>query len=53
MLGADEAHQSLKAYFFVKLSFRSQTMMGKFLRSLYVGRMTEYLFLVPIVEEVS
>jgi hypothetical protein len=41
------------AYFLVKVSFRSQTMIGKFLRSLYVGRMTEYLSLDlgAIVEE--
>lgn len=29
-----EASKSFLSYFFVKLSFRSQTMMGKFLRSL-------------------
>jgi hypothetical protein len=29
--------------FLVKVSLRSHTMMGKFLRSLYVGRRTLYL----------
>ncbi len=32
------------SYFFVKVSFKSQTIIGKFFRSLYVGKMTEYLF---------
>jgi len=40
-----EASKSVLSYFFVKLSFRSQTIMGKFVRSLNVGKMTEYLFL--------
>jgi len=43
-----EASKSFLSYFFVKLSFRSKTIMGKFLRSLYVGKMTEYLFLAAI-----
>ena len=29
----------------MKVRFSSQAMMGRFLRSLYVGRMTEYLSL--------
>jgi hypothetical protein len=33
------------AHFSVKVRFSNQTMMGKFFRSLYVGRMTEYLSL--------
>jgi len=36
------------AYFSVKVLFSSQTMMGRFLRSLKVGRSTEYLFLTAI-----
>ena len=28
----------------MKVSFKSQTIIGKFFRSLYVGKMTEYLF---------
>ena len=43
-----EAFKSFLAYFFVKLSFRRDTIMGKFLRSLYVGKRTEYLFLAAI-----
>lgn len=38
----------MPAYFSVKVLFSSQTMMGRFLRSLKVGRSTEYLFLTAI-----
>lgn len=33
-------------YLSVKVRFRSQVMMGRLRRSLYVGRMTEYLSLL-------
>lgn len=37
------------AYFSVKVLLSSQTMMGRFLRSLKVGKSTEYLLLTAIV----
>jgi hypothetical protein len=40
----------LLAYFFVKLSLMRETIGPKFLLSLKVGNMTEYLFLTPIVK---
>ena len=40
---------NLDAYFSVKVRFRSQTMMGRLRRSLYVGIMIEYLSLEDIV----
>lgn len=35
-------------YFSVKVRLRSQVMMGRLRRSLYVGRITEYLSLVAV-----
>lgn len=34
----------MATYCSVNVSFKSHTMIGRFLRSLYVGRSTEYLF---------
>ena len=40
-------------YCSVKVLLSSQMMIGRFLRSLKVGRRTEYLFLTAIVEELE